>query len=353
MKRPFNNWHFPDRRRTGIVLAAAFVAAMTICTPATAQPLTSDKVVLRRGASQSRVTITGTILDYTGTSLEFRPRSGGVKRVFPASEVVEIYTPQIESHVKGLSRFAQNQFADAKADFYVALGAEKRVWVRREILAMLVRCSLKLGDYQSAGSQFGLLVQSDETTPHFKLIPLVWANDELNDDLKNAGRIWLGDSNETIRLMGAGVCLRDARSGDAAVKVLNRLVVSGDRRIRDLARAQRWRIQMHENSLTHEKLSRWNDFIESMPEELRGGPYFVLGRAYRKHRELDRAAMALLWVPLVYSDDHHLAARACRESADALEQLGQTNEAKTLYRELSHRFGDTPFATETFLLPDS
>ena len=90
-----------------------------------------------------------------------------------------------------------------------------------------------------------------------------------------------------------------------------------------------------------------------MPEDLRGGPYYVLGRAHFQRREYGPAAAALLWLPFVYYEDHHLAARACLEAADALSKLGQSTEATTLYREVAHRFRETPFANQAATILES
>jgi len=65
-----------------------------------------------------------------------------------------------------------------------------------------------------------------------------------------------------------------------------------------------------------------------------------------RRREYERAATALLWVPLVYDHNHLLSSRACLEAADALLQFGQKTEAITLYREVKGRFAETPYAQE-------
>ena len=87
-----------------------------------------------------------------------------------------------------------------------------------------------------------------------------------------------------------------------------------------------------------------------MPAEFRGGPYYVLGQAYRQLGEHDRAAAALLWLPCVYSENHVLAARACLEAAESLSKIGQTDAAITLYLEVTERFSGTSYAQEALML---
>ena len=80
--------------------------------------------------------------------------------------------------------------------------------------------------------------------------------------------------------------------------------------------------------------------------DLRGGPWYVLGQGRLRLREYEPAATALLRLPLVHDADHFLAARACLEAADALDAAGQTGQAATLYREVTERFSQTPFAQD-------
>ena len=96
--------------------------------------------------------------------------------------------------------------------------------------------------------------------------------------------------------------------------------------------------------------AQWQRRIDELPEDLRAGPNFLLGRAYAARHDYELAAATLLWLPLVDDHDHRLAARACLEAGLALDKIGQREEARTLYQEVADRFADTPFAQEAAAL---
>ncbi|MGH7127635.1 MAG: tetratricopeptide repeat protein, partial [Planctomycetaceae bacterium] len=164
--------------------------------------------------------------------------------------------------------------------------------------------------------------------------------------LREQARIWLERSTDADRLLAASVLLEDPQLGDDAETALQRLSASTNESVRLLARTQLWRVRLREGELTRGEPAQWQAQIDTMPEDLRGGPYFLLAQAYERRREDDRAAAAFLWLPVVSPHDHHLAARACVEAADALVRTGRKTEAVTLYREAVFRYRDTVSAVK-------
>lgn len=326
-----------------LLISAGLIAAAVPARPVRAQN-GQDRVILQSN-SGGRYSLTGTIVDYTGTALTLRTSVGGTLRVFPASQIVEVQTPQTEPHLKGLFALEQGEFDEAKTALEKALQEEQRTWVRREVLALLVRCALRQGEYASAGSRFLLLTRSDPETRHFHLVPLAWRPGS-PAALKADARQWISETDDVARLIGASVLLDDATWGDTAESELKRLGASTIRPVRSLARAQLWRVRLRSSDLPAGELTGWEKSIEQMPEPLRAGPCYLLGRGRLKRGERERAARALLWLPLVYDQDHHLAARACLEAADALAESSRLNEAITLYQEVTVRFAETPFAKD-------
>ena len=330
--------------------SAARLAFASIVLISVSTSIAEDKVVLQLQDSTSRVTVSGTIMDYTGSTLSILLRSGGKPKKYLASQVVQVRTSQCEPHQLGLKHFSKKRIGEASVAFQRAMVVEKRTWVRREILAQRIRCSLWMSDYSSAANRFLSLVSSDPETRHFKLIPLWWTPTQLDAGTKNNAGVWIAQDNEVARLIGASLLLNDQRYGEAAESELRLLAASSDPRVRYLARAQAWRPQLRATDISHLVLARWESRIKIMPEDLRGGPYFLLGRGHLLRRENERAATAFLWVPLVYDFDHQLAARACLQAADALADIGQTTEATTLYREVKQNYADTTFAQEAAAL---
>lgn len=305
-----------------------------------------DKIVIQPEGSTSRIAIPCTIVDYTGVEITIRPRSGGPPKSYPSSQVVEVRTTQTAAYQHGMAEFEAARVVEAQKSFEQALAEDSRVWVRREILAMLVRCSLRLQDYSQAASRFLLLVQSDPMTVHYKAIPLLWAPVALNVAERSDARLWMNQSSDVAALLGASYLLDDPNQGQLAEEALRRLGSAGNIRIRQLARAQLWRVELRSPGLTSGQLELWDERISAMSHELRGGPFYLLGQGYYQRRQFDRAAMAFLWLPLVYFEDHQLSARACLYAANALAEIRQSEAANTLYREVQQRFGDTPFAQE-------
>jgi len=308
--------------------------------PAVAQ----DRVVLKRG--DGRITVTGVVEDYTGRQITIRSPQGNSVNNYDAAEILEIETPQTERHARGLKLLAEQQFEPALRELEVALKDEKRLWVRREILALLVKGALRVGDYAAAGMRFVALHDSDPTTRHFKLIPLIWGPQPVSELLRTDAQTWLYRESDASRLLGASVLLFDAKSAEAARGEIKELSSSPDTRVRMLALAQSWRLEPTGETPGELQLKRWQVRIDEMPEELRAGPYYLLGRAHFLRKDYELAAATLLWLPTADDHDHHLAARACLEAGLALAAIGQANEAATLFREITVRFADTPFAAE-------
>jgi len=305
-----------------------------------------DRVVLQRANLSARVTITGIIEDYTGAEISIRTEAGEPLRTYPSAEVIEIQTAQTDSQTRGLRLLADGHSEEAVREFDQALKQEPRIWVRREILAALVRCGLRQGDWVAAGTRFLALVKSDPKTRHFSLMPLIWAPETISRDARGAARLWLDGATEPARLIGASLLYDDAEWGKEARSALKPLSSSADSRVRSLAQMQAWREEALRGSPGVRQTAQWQRRVDELPEELRAGPSFLLGRAYAALRDYEMAAAAYLWLPLVDDHDFRLAARACLDAGRALEAIGQTIEAHTLFLEVSERFADTPFAAE-------
>ena len=117
-----------------------------------------------------------------------------------------------------------------------------------------------------------------------------------------------------------------------------------------MAQMQLWRLRLKKNApVDVDEIERWQQLVEQLPIELRGGSYFVIGQAWKQRQEFDQAARAFLWLPLVYDTDRWLSARACFEAADSLNTLGDTPQAANLYSEVVFRFGDTRWGRDAEL----
>lgn len=325
-------------------IGGLLIATGTVCA--------QDKVILQRASLTARVTISGIVEDYTGVEVSIRVESDETVKNYPAADVVEIQTAQTESHTRGLKLFATGQVEQARGEFEVALKREPRAWVRREILAALVRCGLRRGDYSTAGARFLAILRSDPTSRHFRLIPLVWAPESLTRETLAEAQSWMNGSVEAGRLLGASLLYDDKDSAKEARRVLKELSSSTDSRVRDFAQMQAWREAAFTGDRDRRQIDRWQKRVDDLPEDFRAGPSYLLGRAYAVRHDYELAAAALLWLPLVDDHDFQLAARSCLEAGVALSRIGQHAEAQTLFQEVTTRFADTPFAEEARALLD-
>jgi len=312
---------------------------------ASAEGKLDDRVVLRPKGRTSRITLHCTIIDYTGRSITVRTAAGTI-RSYPAGDVVKVTTPQTEQHVQGLLAFTKQKYEEALKSFEKALAEEERPWVRREILALMVRSALQTGDHDTAAARFIELVKSDRSTSQFHLIPLTWTTKTISAAQKAQARAWLVGAGAVARLIAASQLLNDPLWGKPAENALAQLTANADTRISGLAEVQLWRKRLARRAPGPNELAVWKKQIERLPDKLRGGPYYVLGRAHLLRNEHEQAAAAFLWLPLVYTTDRELAARGCLEAADALAEVGRKNAALTLYREVGLRFSDTEYAQE-------
>jgi tetratricopeptide (TPR) repeat protein len=311
-----------------------------------------DKVILQRASLTARVTVSGIVEEYTGVEVSIRTESDETVKTYPAADVVEIQTAQTESHTRGLKLFAAGQVDQARGELEVALKREPRAWVRREILAALVRCGLRRGDYATAGARFLAILRSDPTSRHFRVIPLVWAPETLTRETIVEAQVWMMGNVEAGRLLGASLLYDDKESGKEARRVLKELSSSTDSRVRDFAQMQAWREAAFTGDRDQMQIARWQKRVDELPEDFRAGPSYLLGRAYAVRHDYELAAAALLWLPLVDDHDFRLAARSCLEAGVALGRIGQHAEAQTLFQEVTIRFADTPFAEEARALLD-
>jgi tetratricopeptide (TPR) repeat protein len=321
------------------ILRSSFFILCLLAAPLAAQ----DHVVLQTEGSTSRVTMPCQIVDYTGERITVLFKSGAPPKSYPAEQVIEVRTAWVESHELGRKLLADRKVEEALKALQAALVSEKRAWVRREILALLIRGSLRIGDRASAGTRFLQLLESDPTTRQFGLIPLVWASESVSGAAKSQARDWLKQDSDAARLLGASLLLDDATNGDSAAQELQALQRSTDDRVRSLAQTQSWRLKLRALEVGDLELNRWEDRIHEMPASLRGGPSYLLGRGWTMRRDHDRAATALLWTSLMSDSDARLAARAGVEAAESLKRLGQPDDARRLLEEIATRFPDTEF----------
>lgn len=304
---------------------------------------TADQVVVRRSAAQRPTVYSGRVLDYFAGVLTLRLKSNGATRRFTAREIVRINTAQSESHTRGLAAFEAGRYAEAISAFQAATESESRNWVRRDLLAMTTRCALQTSRRTLAADAFVRLTNSDPQTHHLGLMPLAWREEPLNETETRQCVEWLTNASFSARLIAASRLLHLPDYRKRVTDTLEKIATSGKQPYVGLARVQQWRLTGPDQKLNPTQVRIRRHRLTSMPPDLRGGGWFLMGQAHRRRLEYDEATLAFLWVPLVYSQDRALAAEASLSAAQMLEKAGRLTESLTLYRETAQRYPDTRF----------
>ena len=289
------------------------------------------------GTEGGQTKVTGRILDYTGRELTLE-HAGGQQRRIPAELVLNVETPHGQKHTEADSLFATGRFDEALSRYIEARELEdnpQRRWVRRQIVAQIVRCHAAMGRPDLAGEAFLLLVRADPVTLHFDCIPLAWMPRQPSPAMEQTARRWMQRTEPAAVLLGAShLLVGNARA--VAIRRLRHSASSPDRRVALLASAQLWRTEI--TTADDDRLAAWARAIEQLPESLTAGPYFVLGRARQQRRQWDQAALALTRVAILHPQQRPLAAQSLADAGRCLEQLGDVKSAVRLYRELARDY---------------
>lgn len=328
--------------RVWIVCCAVCCSASTV----RAQSDYEDLVTIQKTGSVGKQIIRCTILDYDANSIRILTPDVAAGGRYPSDEVTQVKTRQTAPHREAIELMRRGEIAAAGKKLDEAIKQESRPWVRREILAQHVRADLWNGNYVAAAIHFQAIVGSNAETRHYNLIPLVWSNRVVRESQLEPAYQLLGSEREVTRLCGASILLEHPSFGTLARNEMAELKRSSDPRVGDLAEAQLWRLKVRDREITVYDLPRWTQHIQSMPAELRGGPYFVLGEGYLIKLLREDGALKLLRVPILYDHDRQLAALATLDAATALQQHGRSRDAFALYRELAANYRDTPPAAE-------
>ncbi|MEA1951803.1 MAG: hypothetical protein U9N87_10490 [Planctomycetota bacterium] len=282
-----------------------------------------------RGTSGGRATYRGTIEDYNADELTLVLPGGGRRR-FPVERIVEVHTAYGPSRQQADGLYDRKDYAAAAVLYGKALHEESRRWARRRIIQRMVRCYRALGQYARAGEAFLLLSRDDASAIDLGCMPLAWTPQRPSADLERAAGQWIArDDLPGAVLLGASHLL-PVRREVALVRL--KYLAQGDGPFGPLARAQLWRAA--DGVVSDGELAARETAIEAMPGRLRGGPYYVLGRAQAARGQWDGAALAWLRVPILHAGDRQLAATALFDAGHAMEKLGHTEESDIIYSEL-------------------
>lgn len=329
-------------RRTHALPAALAVWCLFGSTPANA----ADRVVIQKPGSTGKVVIEGRIEDFSAAGLELKPAAGGPIQRFSTAEVLDFETPLTAGQTRGLELWNAGEIAEAADQFELALKQEQRLWMRREILAELVRCAVRRGDFAAAGSRFQAIWKSDPGTRHLRVIPLLWGAEPVDSRARDAARGWMNGGNEVARLIGASLLLQDAEWERPAQVVLKELARASAGDLGALATWQSRRRDATDGKLNPGELAFWERDLKDLPADLQAGPCYLLGLAFAARHDYELAAAYWMRLPVLCDYDYVLTARATLEAGRALSRIGQKAEAERVFQETATRFAGTTSARE-------
>ncbi len=320
------------------------LCCITLCLFGAARTASADTVIYATGEKgNKRSTVHGTILDQTGEQTVVQ-RESGTEQSIPTADVTELQFQRTATHEAADQLFAAGEYDEAIRSYLSAMGGEPRVWVRRMMVAHLVQAYAMRGQMDRAGRAFLELLQSDPTTHYFPTIPLAWRPATGSPQLERQAEQWLAaDEGPTASLIGASWLLSGSRRGEA-IDRLRQLAADRDPRIALLAQAQLWRTRIV--TADPDEVDRWETVVQRMPAELRGGPYFILGKGRSAVTQHEPAALAFLRVPILYERQRLLVPWALLSAGRELEKIDQAEQAVTLYQEVLREHAKHPAAAE-------
>jgi tetratricopeptide (TPR) repeat protein len=289
--------------------------------------LAEDTVWLKSAGESERIYARqGTILDYTGEALTLAPNIR-----LKAEQVVRVDSAWSAAQQSGDRLLAEGEFSKALAAYQQAFKEEQRRWVKRMILAQMIACYRGEGQLDSAAAAFLALVKDDPATKEFHAIPLVWFSSPRQRTSAAKASEWLRSKEPIERLIGASHLLASP-DGGAALETLEALSILPDTPIALLAQAQIWLARLA--TCKPREPEQWAEAVEKLPEPLRAGPYFVVARAFARHKQPLRAAEFYVRVPILHNKQYHLAAQSLWEAGELFAKLGRSQDAERCYREL-------------------
>ncbi|MCH2209807.1 MAG: hypothetical protein MK110_00775 [Fuerstiella sp.] len=241
--------------------------------------------------------------------------------------------------------FEQEKYVQAlgNCDRLLDKGIPSRVYNR--IQATAIRCCLMLNRPEDAVRRVETIYERDPASPYLSLLPLVWDDRLPSHERYVASPGDLRSESILRQLSSASALLQDSRYTERCVEILKELRSNRHLPVGIIAETQLWRIQLTMTDSVHlPTVRRWQKRAAGLPESLRSGPQFIVGRAFQLRHKPDQAALELLWLPLMQNHDPNLAASGLAEAIVCLEATGRSASAGRLRRELLNRFPRTSAA---------
>ncbi len=304
--------------------------------------LQAETVIRKAGSQGGRMALNGEILDYNRRELIIRVKSPDSIQQIPEDQIIDVQPYLLEPHRKAEEALAEQNYPQARELAQEALPLEKRNWVRREILALMIRIARQERNWQTAAIHFEAMLESNRETRHRDLMPLMWRQETLSSLDRDFATRELDSGQAELRLISASWLLEVPGWEGRAAQVLKELLVHPEDSVRHWARCQLWRVRLREGNISDGDLRQWERQLRNLPESHWAGPMFVLAQGYEQRVQPEQAAARYLWIPIMDPRQSDLAGSALLKAADLLTSIGQTDAAQRLRLEAQDRFATSP-----------
>ena len=299
----------------------------------------SEQSTEQLGSIAGTQRLEGTIVNLTGRDgLTFRPNTGREIKI-PIGLIIDFGTVKENAQINAEQAFRNGDYRATIDNYLEARRSENRDWVLRQHTSVIVQAYSALGEPEKACREFYALAESDTETVYLASIPLPWYTDLTQSlSFQQLGEMWL-DRPEypACQLLSAGLSLTTANRAKA-VDALQLLTNSSNPSVAALATSQLWRNRIVEATLS--EVISWEKQLDTMPEELRSGPHYILGEVFARHNRPDDALTHWLHVQHDAPELRPLALRSLLRAVETLDKLGRGAEAETLRHEIRRFSGD-------------
>jgi hypothetical protein len=328
---------------THLLALRACIFVFAVCGNSFLSAQSTDVVIVRRSDATEPLRRTGTIVDWKADSLTFS--TGTSQREIDNTDIIGIETNWPVEYTTAKQQMATGHFAAATTNLQSALSTERRPWAVRIIRANLIRMHGATGNRAAAIQQFLTLIDDDPQTRFFQLCPLQWISG--NHNLGEHAAPLMTSPDPVRQLIGASWSLTGTDS-ETATRVLDKLSRDIQPQIKHLAIAQLWRLRaMNLKTVNAPLISVWESNIESMPAEIRAGPWFVIAETQLRLGEHESAIINFMRIPILYPNASDLSAAALYQAGLLLHNVGSQSEStdsKTIWDELKQKFPQSIWA---------
>lgn len=296
------------------------------------QWLAADTVEIVNPASERGfLEVSGEILEVNRHALKIRTETEPQRRI-PYEKIRKIAWEKSPQWRQGDFAFQRKEYANALECYRREFSQEEKRWKQVELIVQVIRCLTRLGENPKAlewGLQL-LRMEQDLTDEHYAVLPFLWKPNIADTASETVAVRWMKQKPSPDELLLCGSYLLSSARRNEIMNRLQSLSQVKDARLAGLARAQLWRTERLEMTMT--KALRWEREMNQIPELLRGGSLFLLGEAWFQCEEWDRAALAYLQMFLLYPDTACRLQEALSKTATALEKSGHPEESTLLQK---------------------